>query len=93
METSLTSPNISILFFRNDRTVDSYVLAKARKAKKFNVIELGAGNGEMMFQIINILEKFIDIKNCLNFYIIEKSNFLKKNAKRKIKKIENNMAR
>ena len=82
----ITSPNVSILFSEMIGLWIVMYWQKLGRPKKFNVIELGAGNGEMMFQIINILEKFIDIKNCLNFYIIEKSNFLKKVQKEKLKK-------
>ena len=55
---------------------------KFYKNKKINIIELGAGNGEMMNQIINSSKKFSNFfKNC-NFFIYEKSKKLIKLQKK-----------
>ena len=44
--------------------------------KKFNLLELGAGNGEMMKVIDETLINFSDCYNACNFVIHEKSDFL-----------------
>jgi cyclopropane-fatty-acyl-phospholipid synthase len=53
--------------------------------KKFNLIELGAGNGEMMKQIIKTFDRFLLFKNCCKINILEKSIYLKKIQKQKLK--------
>jgi cyclopropane-fatty-acyl-phospholipid synthase len=53
--------------------------------KNINIIELGAGNGEMMFQILKTINKFNKFKSSSNFIIYEKSSYLKKLQKNKIK--------
>ena len=52
--------------------------------KKINIIELGAGNGEMMHQIINIFNRFNKFRESSNYFILEKSQFLKKIQKKKL---------
>ena len=52
--------------------------------KKINIIELGAGNGEMMYQIIKIFNRFNKFRESSNYFIIEKSQFLKKIQKKKL---------
>ena len=81
----ITSPNISVLFSEMIALWIVMYWQKLGRPKKFNIIELGAGNGEMMLQIIKVLEKFIDLKNYVNLYIIEKSKSLKKIQKKKLK--------
>jgi len=51
--------------------------------KKFNLIELGAGNGEMMKQIVKTFDRFLLFKNCCKINILEKSIYLKKIQKKK----------
>jgi cyclopropane-fatty-acyl-phospholipid synthase len=53
--------------------------------KNINIIELGAGNGEMMLQILRTVEKFNKFKSSSNFIIYEKSTYLKKLQKSRIK--------
>jgi cyclopropane-fatty-acyl-phospholipid synthase len=53
--------------------------------KKFNLVELGAGNGEMMKVLIDTFNKFPQFKNSCKINILEKSNFLKKIQKIKMK--------
>ena len=50
--------------------------------KKINIIELGAGNGEMMYQILKSINSFEKFKSSSKFYIIEKSPYLKKIQKK-----------
>ena len=59
---------------------------KFYKNKEINIIELGAGNGEMIKQIIISSKKFNNFhKNC-NFKIFEKSEKLIKLQKSRLKK-------
>ena len=55
----ITAPNISILF---SEMIAIWVISfwqNLKSPKKFNLIELGSGNGEMLIQIIKTFE------NCL----------------------------
>ena len=84
----ITSPNISVLF---SEIITIWIIMywqNLGRPKKFDLIELGAGNGEMMFQIINTSKTFSDFNNAINFYIIEKSNYLKKIKKKKLSKFK-----
>ena len=81
----ITSPNISILF---SEMIAIWIISfweKLKFPKKFNLIELGAGNGEMMSQIVKTFNKFPKFKNCCKINILEKSNNLKKIQKQKLK--------
>ena len=53
--------------------------------KNFNLVELGAGNGEMMKIIIESLKNFPNFFEACNIYIFEKSPVLKKIQKNKLK--------
>ena len=82
----ITAPNISILF---SEMIAVWVVSfweNLKSPKEFNLIELGAGNGEMMSQIIKTFESFPLFKNCCKINILEKSPYLKKIQKKKIKK-------
>ena len=52
--------------------------------KKFNLVELGAGNGEMMKDLIDSFQNFPIFLNSCNFIIHEKSISLTKIQKKKI---------
>ena len=52
--------------------------------KKFNVIELGAGNGELINIISKTFKSFPKFEEACKIYIIEKSPFLKQIQKNKI---------
>ena len=81
----VTSPNISILF---SEMISVWIVAlweKLNKPKKINIIELGAGNGELMLNIIKTSNQFSFFKNSCNFFIFEKSIYLKKIQKKKLK--------
>jgi len=81
----ITSPNISIMF---SEMISIWLISFWEKIgcpKKINIIELGAGNGEMMLQILKTIEKFKNFKSSSNFIIYEKSPYLKKLQKNKIK--------
>ena len=82
----ITSPNISILF---SEMIAVWIVSFWQNLgcpKKFNLIELGAGNGEMMKDMIFTFEKFPSFKSSYKINILEKSNYLKKIQKKKIKK-------
>ena len=74
----ITSPNITRLF---SEIIAIWVLTfwkSIGSPRKFNLLELGAGNGEMMKVIIETLKNFPECFNNCNFQIHEKSEFLKK---------------
>ena len=80
----ITSPNISILF---SEMIAVWIISfweNLKSPKKFNLIELGAGNGEMMKQILNTFNNFPKFKKCCKIYILEKSNYLKKIQKKNL---------
>ena len=82
----ITAPNISRLF---SEMIAIWILSfwnSLGSPKKFNLIELGAGNGEMMKVIIESFQNFpIFLKSC-NFIIHEKSPSLIKVQKKKLYK-------
>ena len=81
----ITSPNISILF---SEMIAIWIISfweNLKYPKKFNLIELGAGNGEMMKQILNTFENFPLFQNCCKIHILEKSTYLKNIQKQNLK--------
>tara|TARA_B100000579_G_scaffold256497_1_gene211144 strand:- start:4875 stop:5918 length:1044 start_codon:yes stop_codon:yes gene_type:complete len=80
----VTAPNISIMF---SEMISIWIISFWEKMgcpNKINIIELGAGNGEMMFQILKTIENFKKFKTSANFIIYEKSPYLKKIQKKKL---------
>jgi NADH dehydrogenase [ubiquinone] 1 alpha subcomplex assembly factor 7 len=72
----ITAPNISRLF---SEIISIWVITfwkSIGSPKKFNLLELGAGNGEMMKVITETLKNFPECFNACNFMIYEKSHFL-----------------
>ena len=80
-----TAPNISRLFSEMIAIWTVSYWHNLGSPKKFNVIELGAGNGEMMKVMIESFKKFPFFFNSCNFYIHEISTKLIKIQKSKIK--------
>jgi len=81
----ITSPNISILF---SEMIAVWVVSfweKLKFPKRFNLIELGAGNGEMMSQMLKSFNKFPSFQKSCQINIFEKSQYLKKIQKQNIK--------
>ena len=81
----ITSPNISIFF---SEMLSIWILSiweKLKKPKKINIIDLGGGNGEMSYNILQTLDNFPKFKNFFNIYIHEKSPLLKKKQKIRMK--------
>jgi cyclopropane-fatty-acyl-phospholipid synthase len=81
----ITSPNISVLF---SEMIAIWIISfweSLNCPKQFNLIELGAGNGEMMSIMKNTFQKFPQFKNSCNINILEKSKHLRKIQKKIIK--------
>ena len=81
----ITAPNISILF---SEMIAIWVISfweKLNCPKQFNLIELGAGNGEMMRVLIHTFNKFPKFKNSCKINILEKSKLLQQIQKTNIK--------
>ena len=82
----ITAPNISRLF---SEMIAIWIISfwqSLGSPKKFNLIELGAGDGEMMRILIETFKNFpIFLKSC-NFMIHEKSPTLIKIQKKKLYK-------
>ena len=81
----ITAPNISILF---SEMIGIWLISfweSLNCPKEFNLIELGAGNGEMMRVLVDTFKKFPEFNTCCNINILEKSEFLKKKQKKIIK--------
>ena len=81
----ITAPNISILF---SEMIAIWIISfweNLNFPKQFNLVELGAGNGEMMKTIINTFSRFPQFKSSCNIKILEKSKLLRKIQKKKIK--------
>ena len=80
----ITAPNISVLF---SEMVAIWCIAfweNLGYPKKINIVELGAGNGEMMYQMIKVFERFDKFLKSSKYFILEKSQFLKKIQKKKL---------
>jgi NADH dehydrogenase [ubiquinone] 1 alpha subcomplex assembly factor 7 len=72
----ITAPNITRIF---SEIIAIWVITfwkSIGSPQKLNLLELGAGNGEMMKVIIETLKNFPECFNACNFMIHEKSNFL-----------------
>ena len=80
----ITAPNISILF---SEMIAIWVISfweKLNYPKQFNLIELGAGNGEMMRVLVSTFNKFPQFKKSCKIYILEKSKLLQQTQKANI---------
>tara|TARA_B100000787_G_scaffold143647_1_gene113284 strand:- start:757 stop:1812 length:1056 start_codon:yes stop_codon:yes gene_type:complete len=81
----ITAPNISILF---SEMIAIWIISfweKLNCPKYFNLVELGAGNGEMMKIIMNSFNRFPQFKNGCNIKILEKSKLLREIQKENLK--------
>ncbi len=84
----ITSPNISIMFSEMIAIWIVSLWENLGSPKKINIIELGAGSGEMMNQILKTVDNFKKFKASSKFYIHEKSVYLKRSQKDKNKEYE-----
>jgi NADH dehydrogenase [ubiquinone] 1 alpha subcomplex assembly factor 7 len=81
----ITAPSITRLF---SEIVAIWIITfwkSIGSPKKFNLLELGAGNGEMMRIITETLKNFPECFNACDFMIHEKSNFLINQQKKNLK--------
>ena len=68
----ITAPNISILF---SEMIAIWIISfweSLNRPKQFNLIELGAGNGEVMKILISTFNKFHQFQDSCNIKILEK---------------------
>ena len=82
----ITAPNISRLF---SEMIAIWIVSfwqSLGSPKKFNLVELGAGNGEMMKDLIESFKNFPIFLSSCNFMIHEKSSSLIKIQKKKLTK-------
>ena len=83
----ITAPNISILF---SEMIAIWIISfweTLHCPKEFNLVELGAGNGEMMGVLVKTFDKFPQFKQSCKINILEKSRLLKKLQKTNIKEV------
>ena len=81
----ITAPNISILF---SEMIAVWIISFWEKLgcpKRFNLIELGAGDGEMMRALVHTFNKFPKFKKSCKINILEKSELLQRIQKANIK--------
>ena len=81
----ITAPNISLLF---SEMIAIWIISFWEKLdcpKYFNLIELGAGNGEMMKILVRTFSKFPNFKKSCQINILERSKFLQQTQKTNIK--------
>ncbi len=84
----ITAPNISRLF---SEMIAIWIISfweSLGSPRNFNLIELGAGNGEMMKIIVESLKNFSSFFNSCNFIIHEKSPTLIKTQKKRLSKVK-----
>ena len=84
----ITAPNISILF---SEMIAIWIISFWEKLgcpKKFNLVELGAGNGEMMRVLVSTFSKFPQFKKSCKINILEKSELLKRIQKKNIEDLK-----
>ena len=82
----ITAPNVSRLF---SEMIAIWIVSfwqSIGSPKKFNLIELGAGNGEMMKILLESFNNFPVFLSSCNFFIHEKSPTLTKLQKKKLTK-------
>ena len=80
----ITAPNVTRLFSEIIAIWTITFWKSIGSPKKFNLLELGAGNGEMMKVIDETLVNFPECYNACSFVIHEKSNFLIKEKKKNL---------
>ena len=74
-----TSPEISQLF---GECISVFIASISKNSEYLNLLEFGPGNGTLMKDLIRVLPKLI--KSKLNFYLHEKSDYLRTIQKEKL---------
>ena len=80
----VTAPIISNLF---SEIVTIWLIScweKFGKPKSFNFVELGPGDGSFTKVLVDTIKNFADFNKCLNIFLYEKSDFLKRLQIKKI---------
>ena len=80
----ITAPNISVLFSEMIAIWCISYWESFGSPKNINIIELGGGNGEMMYQMNKVFEKFDKFEKSKKCYILEKSQLLKNVQRKKL---------
>ncbi|RPG96079.1 MAG: SAM-dependent methyltransferase [Candidatus Pelagibacter sp. TMED165] len=81
----VTAPQISTLF---NEMIAVWIISlweQFDKPKKFNIIELGPGDGKLCKTLIQIFKKFPKFYKSTNIFLYEKSKFLQKVQKKNIR--------
>ena len=84
----IASPNISILFSEMLSVWTISFWQNLKCPKKINLIELGSGNGQMIYDMINSFKNFPKFYKSCKFFILEKSPYLIKIQKKKLKNFD-----
>ena len=82
----ITAPGISNLF---SEMVGIWLISTWNvfgKPKKFNIVELGPGDGKLTKVLLKVFQKFPEFEKSINIFLYEKSNFLKNLQKKNIGK-------
>ena len=80
----ITSPGISSLF---SEMIALWIVAlweNLDKPKKFNIVELGPGNGQMCATLVQVFKKFPIFFKSVNIFLYEKSKTLRNLQKRNL---------
>ena len=84
----VTAPTISNLF---SEIIAIWVVSsweKLGRPKKFNFVELGPGDGSLAKVLIQSFKKFPELNKAVKFFLYEKSKYLIKIQKKKLKGLE-----
>jgi len=81
----ITSPGISSLFSEMIAIWTISFWESLDKPKKFNIVELGPGDGELCRVLLKTFKKFPDFYKSTDIFLYERSRFLKNIQKNKIK--------
>ena len=80
----ITAPGISTLF---SEIIGIWLISAWNtlgKPKKFNIVELGPGDGSLTKTLLKIFKKFPEFDNVTKIYLFEKSDLLKNIQKKNI---------
>ena len=87
----VTAPGISNLF---SEIIGIWLVSTWNtlgKPKKFNIVELGPGDGNLIKILMKTFKKFPKFYKATNIFLYEKSNLLQKLQKKKYKEFKNKM--